>query len=60
MRFDYGLRRSSPVGSGGQKELALPFPMPGPEQGRIMRVLPTVISLLDYTQGFGHADLVAC
>lgn len=38
----------------------LPFPMPGPEQGRIMRVLPTVISLLDYTQGFGHADLVAC
>ena len=38
----------------------LPFPMPGPEQVRIMRVLPTVISLLDYTQGFGHADLVAC
>ena len=29
-------------------------------KGRIMRVLPTVISLLDYTQGFGHGDLVAC
>ena len=40
--------------------MPLPFPMPGPEQGRIMRVLSTVISLLDYTQGFGHADLVAC
>ena len=42
------------------RTVPLPFPMPGPEQGRIMRVLPTVISLLDYTQGFGHADLVAC
>ena len=43
-----------------ERPLALPFPMPGPEQVRIMRVLPMVISLLDYTQGFGHADLVAC
>lgn len=38
----------------------LPFPMPGPEQVRIMRVLPTVISVLDYSQGFGHTDLVEC
>jgi mannose-6-phosphate isomerase-like protein (cupin superfamily)/nitroimidazol reductase NimA-like FMN-containing flavoprotein (pyridoxamine 5'-phosphate oxidase superfamily) len=38
----------------------LPFPMPTADQVRIFRVEPTVISVLDYTQGFGHADLVAC
>ncbi len=26
----------------------------------IFRVTPTVISVLDYAQGFGHTDLVAC
>lgn len=25
---------------------------------RIFRVTPTVISVLDYSQGFGHTDLV--
>lgn len=38
----------------------LPFPMPTPEQVRIVRVQPTVVSVLDYTQGFGHTDLVEC
>ncbi|MFC5568702.1 pyridoxamine 5'-phosphate oxidase family protein [Lysobacter yangpyeongensis] len=38
----------------------LPFPMPSPEQVRIMRVQPTVVSVLDYSQGFGHIDLVEC
>jgi nitroimidazol reductase NimA-like FMN-containing flavoprotein (pyridoxamine 5'-phosphate oxidase superfamily) len=38
----------------------LPMPMPTPDQVRIFRVEPTVISVLDYTKGFGHADLVAC
>jgi nitroimidazol reductase NimA-like FMN-containing flavoprotein (pyridoxamine 5'-phosphate oxidase superfamily) len=38
----------------------LPFPMPTAEQVRIVRVEPTVVSVLDYTQGFGHTDLVAC
>ena len=28
--------------------------MPTPEQVRILRVTPTVISVLDYSQGFGH------
>jgi nitroimidazol reductase NimA-like FMN-containing flavoprotein (pyridoxamine 5'-phosphate oxidase superfamily) len=42
------------------QSIPLPFPMPTPEQVRIVRVDPTVISLLDYTQGFGHTDLVAC
>jgi nitroimidazol reductase NimA-like FMN-containing flavoprotein (pyridoxamine 5'-phosphate oxidase superfamily) len=39
---------------------APPLQMPTPDQVRIFRVEPTVISVLDYTQGFGHADLVAC
>jgi nitroimidazol reductase NimA-like FMN-containing flavoprotein (pyridoxamine 5'-phosphate oxidase superfamily) len=34
------------------------FPMPKPEELRIFRVTPTVISVLDYTKGFGHTDLV--
>jgi nitroimidazol reductase NimA-like FMN-containing flavoprotein (pyridoxamine 5'-phosphate oxidase superfamily) len=38
----------------------LPFPMPKPEDVRIFRLVPTVISLLDYTKGFGHTDLVTC
>jgi len=43
-----------------QQTVPLPFPMPTPEQVRIVRVQPTVVSVLDYTQGFGHADLVEC
>ena len=39
---------------------APPLQMPGPEQVRIFRVVPEVISVLDYTQGFGHTDLVSC
>ena len=34
------------------------LPMPKPEEVKIFRVTPTVISVLDYTQGFGHSDLV--
>jgi nitroimidazol reductase NimA-like FMN-containing flavoprotein (pyridoxamine 5'-phosphate oxidase superfamily) len=34
------------------------LPMPKPEELRIFRVTPTVISVLDYTKGFGHSDLV--
>jgi nitroimidazol reductase NimA-like FMN-containing flavoprotein (pyridoxamine 5'-phosphate oxidase superfamily) len=39
---------------------APPFPMPGPEDVRIFKVTPLVISVLDYTKGFGHADTVRC
>jgi nitroimidazol reductase NimA-like FMN-containing flavoprotein (pyridoxamine 5'-phosphate oxidase superfamily) len=35
-------------------------PMPTPENVRIFRLTPTVISVLDYTKGFGHTDLVSC
>ena len=36
------------------------FPMPDPADIRIFRVRPAVISVLDYTKGFGHTDLVTC
>lgn len=39
---------------------ALPLPMPSPDQIRLFRVTPTVISVLDYSKGFGHTDLVTC
>ena len=36
----------------------VPIQMPTPDDIRIFRVTPTVISVLDYTKGFGHTDLV--
>ena len=42
------------------ENIAAPVPMPTPEDVRIFRVTPTVISVLDYSKGFGHADLVTC
>jgi len=38
----------------------LPMPMPRPDEVRLIRVTPTVISVLDYAKGFGHTDLVTC
>ena len=38
----------------------LPMPMPTPDDVRIFRVKPAVISVLDYSKGFGHTDLVTC
>ncbi|THK34570.1 pyridoxamine 5'-phosphate oxidase family protein [Ensifer sp. MPMI2T] len=40
------------------EQVSLPGPMPTAEQVRIFRVTPTIISVLDYTKGFGHTDLV--
>jgi nitroimidazol reductase NimA-like FMN-containing flavoprotein (pyridoxamine 5'-phosphate oxidase superfamily) len=43
------------------EQVAAPsVPMPTPENVRIFRVTPTVISVLDYSKGFGHTDLVTC
>ena len=42
------------------EQIALPVPMPTPDDVRIFRVTPTVISVLDYSEGFGHTDLVTC
>jgi nitroimidazol reductase NimA-like FMN-containing flavoprotein (pyridoxamine 5'-phosphate oxidase superfamily) len=36
------------------------LPMPNLAEIRVFRVSPTVISVLDYSKGFGHTDLVAC
>ena len=38
----------------------LPMKMPSADEVRLFRVTPTVISLLDYSKGFGHTDLVTC
>jgi general stress protein 26 len=39
---------------------SLPLAMPTPGDVRIFRVSPVVISVLDYSKGFGHTDLVTC
>ena len=38
----------------------LPMKMPSPDEIRLFRVAPEVISVLDYSKGFGHTDLVTC
>lgn len=38
----------------------LPIEMPVPEDVTIFRLTPAVISVLDYSKGFGHTDLVTC
>ena len=38
----------------------LPMKMPSPEEVRLFRVTPIVISVLDYSKGFGHTDLITC
>src|SRR6476620_9814918 len=42
------------------EQVALPVPMPTPDDVRIFRVTPADISVLDYSKGFGHTDLVTC
>lgn len=36
----------------------LPMKMPSPDEVRLFRITPSVISVLDYSKGFGHTDLV--
>ena len=38
----------------------LPVKMPNPDEIRLFRITPTIISVLDYTKGFGHTELVTC
>ncbi|MGZ5092255.1 MAG: pyridoxamine 5'-phosphate oxidase family protein [Burkholderiales bacterium] len=42
------------------RQNSIPLPMPKAADVRIFRVKPTVISVLDYSKGFGHTDLVTC
>ena len=55
----------------GEKALALLFArypaqqgvtlaLPSPDEVALFRVVPKVISILDYTLGFAHTDLVPC
>ena len=37
----------------------LPFAMPTPDQICLFRLEPVAISVLDYSKGFGHTDLVS-
>jgi hypothetical protein len=34
--------------------------MPSPEEVALFRVEPMIVSVLDYTKGFAHTDLVTC
>ena len=34
--------------------------MPAPEEVALFRVVPEIVSVLDYTKGFAHTDLVNC
>ncbi|MGZ5194304.1 MAG: pyridoxamine 5'-phosphate oxidase family protein, partial [Ramlibacter sp.] len=36
----------------------MPLKMPSPDEVRLFRVVPEVISVLDYSKGFAHTDLV--
>jgi nitroimidazol reductase NimA-like FMN-containing flavoprotein (pyridoxamine 5'-phosphate oxidase superfamily) len=40
------------------EQAAMPIAMPKPGDVRIFRLQPKVISVLDYSKGFGHTDLV--
>jgi hypothetical protein len=42
------------------ENISVPVAMPTPEDVHIFRVTPTVISVLDYSKGFGHTELVTC
>ena len=42
------------------QQVLLPGPIPQPSDVRVFRVSPVVISVLDYSKGFGHTDLVIC
>jgi len=43
-----------------QKSLPSTLRMPTPDDVAIFHVTPTVVSVLDYSKGFGHTDLVIC
>ncbi len=42
------------------EQKTMPGPMPTAADVCIFRLKPTVISLLDYSKGFGHTDVVTC
>lgn len=45
---------------GRQMSGDFPVTVPPPSDVAVFRVTPEVVSVLDYSKGFGHTDLVAC
>lgn len=41
-------------------QAAMEFDLPSPRDVALFELTPKVVSVLDYTLGFGHADLVVC
>jgi len=35
------------------------WPLPDPKIAPILRITPEIISVIDYSRGFGHSDLVS-
>ena len=54
---DYEFRRACEIFMKRYPEYAS-WPKPNPAIAPLLRVTPTVISVLDYSKGFGHSDLV--
>jgi nitroimidazol reductase NimA-like FMN-containing flavoprotein (pyridoxamine 5'-phosphate oxidase superfamily) len=46
------------LGRYAPEEAPTGFAMPSPSDVALFKVTPTVISVLDYSKGFGHADLI--
>jgi hypothetical protein len=42
------------------QQSSIPLPMATAADVRVFRVTPMVISVLDYSKGFAHTDLVTC
>jgi len=53
-----GVRALSLLASKYPPDTKLPVKMPTPDDVAIFRLEPKVISVLDYSKGFGHTDLV--
>ncbi len=61
--------RASEVSDAGQRKRALDMLLerrsglrklepPDPQRSAVMRAYPTIVTILDYTKGFGHADVL--
>lgn len=42
------------------EQRSLSGPMPTPDEVCVFRVTPMIVSVLDYSKGFGHTELVRC
>jgi nitroimidazol reductase NimA-like FMN-containing flavoprotein (pyridoxamine 5'-phosphate oxidase superfamily) len=54
---DYEYERATEIFMKRHPEYAR-WPKPNPAFSPLLRITPTIISVLDYSKGFGHSDLV--